>query len=322
MVAERVDQPLSTYGMPPREALRTLLEAGVHFGHQTKRWNPKMKPYIFTERNGIHIIDLQQTVPLLAATHRFVTDLTARGGKVLFVGTKKQAQEIVEREAQRSNQFFINQRWLGGTLTNFVTIRSRLRVLKQLQAQAERGEFDILPKQEAATKLKELERLERTLGGMRDMTQLPGAVFIVDPKREHLAVHEAKRLGIPVIAVTDTNCDPDDSDFLIPGNDDAIRAVRLLAAGIAEAAIQGQTRNEMEREERSSDSGPPAPRRGGSDGDPMTAEDFTRVPPATRARRQSSASDVPAEPPVPEENAAPEAEDADATEIESPSAAS
>src|SRR3954471_2288025 len=198
----------STLGMSPQTSLKTLLEAGVHFGHQTKRWNPKMKPYIFTERNGIHIIDLQQTVKQLEDVHNFVADLTARGGRVLFVGTKKQAQEVVASEAGRSGQFYVNRRWLGGTLTNFVTIRSRLRYLKQLQSQAASGELERLPKQEAAGKLQELERLERTLGGMRDMTQLPGAIFIVDPKREHLAIDEARRLKIPVIAITDTNCDP------------------------------------------------------------------------------------------------------------------
>ena len=245
----------STYGLPPQATLRALLEAGVHFGHQAKRWNPKMKPYIFVERNGIHIIDLQQTVPLVRDAHQFVSDLAARGGRVLFVGTKKQAQEVVEREAIRSNQFFVNRRWLGGTLTNFVTIRNRLRYMKQLQSQRDRGEFDLLPKQEAASKLTELEKLERTLGGMRDMTQLPGAIFVVDPKREHLAIHEARRLKIPVIAITDTNCDPDDVDFLIPGNDDAIRSVRLLAAGIADAALDGQMQLDIAKAEQAMDRG-------------------------------------------------------------------
>jgi small subunit ribosomal protein S2 len=235
----------SVHGQSPQVTLKTLLEAGVHFGHQAKRWNPKMKPYIFTERNGIHIIDLQQTVPLLAAAHSFVEDVTSRGGKILFVGTKKQAQDVVEREAKRSGQYYVNRRWLGGTLTNFVTIRSRLRYMKQLQAEQARGAFDVLPKQEAAGKLAELEKLERTLGGMREMTQLPAAIFVIDPKREQLAIHEARRLKIPVIAVTDTNCDPDDADFLIPANDDAIRAVRLLTAGIADAAIEGQTRHDI-----------------------------------------------------------------------------
>jgi small subunit ribosomal protein S2 len=246
-------------GAGPRVSLKALLEAGVHFGHQAKRWNPKMKPYIFSERNGVHIIDLQQTVPLLETAHAFIADLTARGGKVLFVGTKKQAQDVVEREAARSSQFYVNRRWLGGTLTNFVTIRNRLRTLKQLQGERDRGELNYLPKQEAATKLKELERLERTLGGMRDMTQLPGAVFVVDPKREHLAIHEARRLGIPVIAITDTNCDPDDVDFLIPGNDDAIRSVRLICNGIAEAALAGQMRAEVAYAERTGDAGRRAP---------------------------------------------------------------
>ncbi|MCC6314514.1 MAG: 30S ribosomal protein S2 [Thermomicrobiales bacterium] len=248
-------QEATAYGSGPQVSLKALLEAGVHFGHQAKRWNPKMKPYIFSERNGVHIIDLQQTVPLLENTHAFVADLTARGGKVLFVGTKKQAQDVVEREAVRSHQFFVNRRWLGGTLTNFVTIRNRLRAMKQLQAERDRGDLARLPKQEASAKLTELERLERTLGGMRDMTQLPGAVFIIDPKREHLAIHEARRLGIPVIAITDTNCDPDEVDFLIPGNDDAIRSVRLITHGIAEAALDGQMRAEIAQAERSRDVG-------------------------------------------------------------------
>jgi len=291
---QRAPAPLSTYGMPPQVALRTLLEAGVHFGHQTKRWNPKMKPYIFTARNGIHIIDLQQTVGMLQSAHDFVTEVTARGGRVLFIATKKQAQDIVEREAVRSNQFFVNQRWLGGTLTNFVTIRARLRVLKQLQAESERGAFNYLPKQEAAIKLKDLERLERTLGGMRDMTQLPGAIFVIDPKREHLAIHEARRLGIPVIAVTDTNSDPDDADYLIPGNDDAIRAVRLLAAGIADAAIQGQMRHETARGEQAQ--APEGENRRGQA--PVRAEDFERSRGANAGRgggRRPAPVDQPAE---------------------------
>jgi len=256
----------NTFGLPQRDMMKALLEAGVHFGHQTKRWNPKMKQYIFTDRNGIHIIDLNQTVPLLQHAHEFVADLTARGGRVLFVGTKKQAQEVVAREAQRSGQFYVNRRWLGGTLTNFVTIRSRLRYLKQLQSQAASGELDLLPKQEAAGKLQELERLERTLGGMRDMTQLPGAIYIVDPKREHLAIDEARRLKIPVIAITDTNCDPDDVDLVIPGNDDAIRSVRLITAGIAEAAVQGSMRGEVAMAEQMMDMGV-------SDEEPEATED-------------------------------------------------
>jgi small subunit ribosomal protein S2 len=247
-----VQNVASILGQPPGVTLKALLEAGVHFGHQAKRWNPKMKPYIFTTRNGIHIIDLQQTVPLLTTALAFVEDVTSRGGKVLFVGTKKQAQDVVEREAKRSGQFYVNRRWLGGTLTNFVTIRNRLRYMKQLQGEQARREFDLLPKQEAAGKVAELERLERTLGGMRDMSQLPAAIFIIDPKREQLAIHEARRLGIPVIAVADTNCDPDDADYLIPANDDAIRAVRLLAASVADAAIEGQTRYEIVQDDRDS----------------------------------------------------------------------
>ncbi len=245
----------SVFNQDRTTSLRALLEAGVHFGHQKKRWNPKMKPYIFTERNGIHIIDLQQTVQLLEGAHAFVADLTARGGRVLFVGTKKQGQEIIKAEAERSRQFYVNRRWLGGTLTNFVTIRNRLRYLKQLQGQAERGELEFLPKQEAADKLKELEKLERTVGGMRDMSQLPGAVFIIDPKREHLAVHEARRLKIPTIAIVDTNCNPDGIDFVIPANDDAIRSIRLVVAGIADAAIEGLMRQEIVQAERAQDIG-------------------------------------------------------------------
>jgi len=286
-------RPTSTFGQSRQDTLRALLEAGVHFGHQAKRWNPKMKPYIFTERNGIHIIDLQQTVRFLDEAHNFVADLSARGGKVLFVGTKKQAQEIVQREAQRSNQFFVNRRWLGGTLTNFVTIRNRLRYMKQLQGQAARGELDYLPKQEAAAKTQELERLERTLGGLRDMTQLPGALFVVDPKREHLAIHEARRLGVPIIAITDTNGDPDDVDLLIPGNDDAIRSLRLLTAGIADAAIEGQMRLEVAQAERAGAIGGPVdfPEASGNGAGPDLSSDV-ETPSALDAVAEEIADDV------------------------------
>jgi small subunit ribosomal protein S2 len=222
-------------------SLKALLEAGVHFGHQKNRWNPKMKSYIFTERNGIHILDLQQTVPMLNDAHEFVSELTARGQHILFVGTKKQAAEIVKREAERSGQFYINRRWLGGTLTNFVTIKNRLRVMKNLQNERERGEWNYLPKQEAAAKELQLGKLERTLGGMRDMTQLPGALFIIDPKREHLAVAEAVRLGIPTIAMVDSNSDPTPITYPLPANDDAIRSLRIITGGIADAAIAGRT---------------------------------------------------------------------------------
>ncbi|MGH2558364.1 MAG: 30S ribosomal protein S2 [Thermomicrobiales bacterium] len=270
--------------MTPQTTMKTLLEAGVHFGHQTKRWNPKMKPYIFSDRNGIHIIDLQQTVKYLDDAHTFVSELTARGGRVLMVGTKKQAQEVVQREAQRSGQFYINRRWLGGTLTNFVTIRNRLRHLKDLQRQQERGDFNFLPKKEAAKKLAELERLERTLGGVRDMTQLPGAVFVIDPKREHLAIHEAKRLGIPIIGVTDTNCDPDDVDLIIPANDDAIRSVRLITAGIADAALQGRMQLEVHQSEQEADFGRAVEAAGGPD--PV---DFADAPAATEEPAKATA---------------------------------
>lgn len=239
----------------PRTVMKALLEAGVHFGHQKKRWNPKMRNYIFTEKNGIHVIDLNQTVPLLDEAYAFVSRVTSNGGRILFVGTKKQAQEVVANEATRSGQFYINRRWLGGTLTNFVTIRSRLRTLKQLQSDAMSGGFDLLPNQEAAARRQELERLERTLGGMRDMTGLPGAIFVVDPKREHLAIQEARRLKIPVIAITDTNCDPDEVDYIIPGNDDAIRSVRLITAAIADAAIAGSMQAEVRIAEQEMDMG-------------------------------------------------------------------
>ncbi len=234
----------ATEARNPRVSLRALLEAGVHFGHQKNRWNPKMKPFIFSERNGIHILDLQQTVPLLERAHELVSEITAKGGHILFVGTKKQAQEIVQSEADRSGQFYVNRRWLGGTLTNFVTIRQRLRHLKSLIAESESGDWNYLPKQEAAKKQLELDKLQRTLGGMREMTSLPGAIFIIDPKREHLAVHEAQRLGITTIAMVDSNTDPGPIDIVLPANDDAIRSVRLITAGISQAAINGRLERE------------------------------------------------------------------------------
>lgn len=225
-------------------SMKALLEAGVHFGHQTKRWNPKMRPYIFTERHGIHMIDLEQTVRLLEEAQGFAEELAARNGRIIFVGTKKQAQETVRNEAQRSGMFYVDRRWLGGTLTNFVTIRARLRYLKSLDQQVASGETQALPKQEQLQKINELEKLRQSLGGLRDMTQLPAAIFIVDPKREAIAVQEARRLGIPIIAMTDTNCDPDLIDYVIPSNDDAIRSVRLIASRISDALIKGRTRLE------------------------------------------------------------------------------
>lgn len=231
-------------------SMKQLLEAGVHFGHQTRRWNPKMKPFIFAERNGIHIIDLQQTVSRLNEAYKFVATLTTEGESVLFVGTKKQAQEAVEQEAQRSGMFYVNQRWLGGMLTNFQTIQLRIRFLKELQARKERGEFERLPKKEAQRLEEQMNRLQRTLGGIKDMRRLPAAIFVVDTRKEHTAVLEARRLEIPVIALADTNCDPDEMDYPIPANDDAIRAVRLLCTKIADAALEGRRQLEAQQKDQ------------------------------------------------------------------------
>jgi small subunit ribosomal protein S2 len=225
--------------------MKALLEAGVHFGHQTKRWNPKMRPYIFGERSGIHIIDLHQTAQLLNEAQDFLADVVARNGKVVFVGTKKQAQEIVQQEAERCGMFYINRRWLGGTLTNFRTIRSRLEYLRTLERQQLSGELRSLPRQEMMSKEQELEKLMRTLGGLKSLNQVPSAIIVVDPRREELAIKEASRLGIPIVALTDTNCDPDPIDYVIPANDDAIRAVRLILSRLADAMIEGQTRHEI-----------------------------------------------------------------------------
>jgi small subunit ribosomal protein S2 len=221
-------------------SMKQLLEAGVHFGHQTRRWNPKMQPFIFMDRNGIHIIDLQQTVTRLNEAYKFVEQLAAEGGTILFVGTKKQAQEAVAEEAKRCGMFYVNQRWLGGMLTNFQTIQSRIRYLRDLEARRERGDFERLPKKEVQRLQDDMNRLERTLGGIKDMRRLPNAVFIVDTRKERTAVLEARRLEIPVIALADTNCDPDEMDYPIPANDDAIRAVRLLCSKIADAVLEGR----------------------------------------------------------------------------------
>lgn len=220
-------------------SMKQLLEAGVHFGHQTRRWNPKMARYIFTERNGIYIIDLQKTVRKVEEAYNFVRELAASGETILFVGTKKQAQEAVKEEAERSNMFFVNQRWLGGTLTNFNTIQKRIRRLQQLERMQEDGTFDVLPKKEVILLKKEAERLEKFLGGIKGMTKMPGAMFIIDPRKERIAVAEAHKLGIPIVAIVDTNCDPDEIDHVIPGNDDAIRAVRLLTGKMADAVLEG-----------------------------------------------------------------------------------
>ena len=221
-------------------SMKQLLEAGVHFGHQTRRWNPKMAEYIFTERNGIYIIDLQKTVRKLEEAYNFIRELSENGESVLFVGTKKQAQDSVKEEAERAGAYFVNARWLGGMMTNFTTIRHRIDRLRQLRAMEEDGTFDLLPKKEVIKLKLEIEKLEKFMGGIKDMKKLPGALFIVDPRKERIAVAEAKKLGIPIVAIVDTNCDPDEIDYVIPGNDDAIRAVKLISATMANAIIEGR----------------------------------------------------------------------------------
>ncbi len=232
-------------------SMKQLLEAGVHFGHQTRRWNPKMAPFIFMDRNGIHIIDLQQTVTRLNEAYKFVEQLAAQGGAILFVGTKKQAQEAVAEEAKRCGMFYVNQRWLGGMLTNFQTIQLRIRYLRDLEARRDRGDFERLPKKEVQHLQDDITRLERTLGGIKDMRRLPNAVFIIDTRKERTAVLEARRLEIPIVALADTNSDPDEIDYPIPANDDAIRAVRLLSSKIADAVIEG--RRELEAQQKESE---------------------------------------------------------------------
>ena len=219
--------------------MKQLLEAGVHFGHQTRRWNPKMAEYIFTERNGIYIIDLQKTVKKLEEAYAFIREVSMEGKSVLFVGTKKQAQDSVKEEAERAGAYYVNARWLGGMMTNFTTIQRRINRLKQLRAMEEDGTFDLLPKKEVIKLNLEIEKLEKFMGGIKEMKEMPGALFIVDPRKERIAVAEAKKLGIPIVAIVDTNCDPDEIDYVIPGNDDAIRAVKLIAGTIANAIIEG-----------------------------------------------------------------------------------
>jgi small subunit ribosomal protein S2 len=226
-------------------SMKQLLEAGVHFGHQTRRWNPKMKEYIFTERNGIYIIDLQKTVKKIEEAYDFVKNIAAEGGYILFVGTKKQAQESIQEEAQRCGMYYVNQRWLGGMLTNFKTIRKRIDRLHELEKMEEEGLFEVLPKKEVLNLRHEKERLEKNLGGIKDMTELPQAIFIVDPRKERIAVQEARKLQIPIISIVDTNCDPDEVDYIIPGNDDAIRAVKLLTEKMADAVIEGRQGEQM-----------------------------------------------------------------------------
>lgn len=227
-------------------SMKQLLEAGVHFGHQTRRWNPKMKKYIFTERNGIYIIDLQKTVKKVEEAYNWMKELAANGGTVLFVGTKKQAQDSVKEEAIRSGMYYVNQRWLGGTLTNFETIQKRIARLKDIERMAEDGTFDVLPKKEVVQLKKEQDRLEKFLGGIKDMKVLPDALFIIDPRKERIAVAEAHKLNIPIVGIVDTNCDPDEIDVVIPANDDAIRAVKLLTGKMADAILEAKQGEEIE----------------------------------------------------------------------------
>ena len=226
-------------------SMKQLLEAGVHFGHQTRRWNPKMAPYIYTERNGIYIIDLQKSVGKVDEAYKAVSDIAAEGGSILFVGTKKQAQEAVKEEALRCGMFYVNERWLGGMLTNFKTIQSRIKRLKDIERMSEDGTFDVLPKKEVVNIKKEWDKLEKNLGGIKDMKKLPDAIFVVDPKKEKICVQEAHSLGITLIGIADTNCDPEELDYVIPGNDDAIRAVKLIVSKMADAVIEANQGEEM-----------------------------------------------------------------------------
>jgi small subunit ribosomal protein S2 len=238
------DAAVMAQAMQPAQgiSMRQLLEAGVHFGHQTKRWNPKMKPYIFGARNGIYIVDLQKTVRLAREAFKFVSDVCSHGGSVLFVGTKKQAQDAVIEEATRSGQFHVTNRWLGGTLTNFKTIKTGIDRLKLLEKMSTDGTFEKLPKKEVAILQNEMDKLKKNLGGIQEMTRLPGCLFVIDPKKEHIAIHEATRLGIPIVGLVDTNCDPEGIDYVIPGNDDAIRSIRLFCGKVSDAAIEGKAR--------------------------------------------------------------------------------
>ncbi|MBE5958545.1 MAG: 30S ribosomal protein S2 [Lachnospiraceae bacterium] len=226
-------------------SMKQLLEAGVHFGHQTRRWNPKMAPYIFTERNGIYIIDLQKSVGKVDEAYKAMAELSADGGTVLFVGTKKQAQDAVKTEAERCGQFYVNERWLGGMLTNFKTIKTRIARLKAIEAMAEDGTFDVLPKKEVIELKKEWDKLEKNIGGIKEMKKLPDVIFVVDPKKEKICVQEAHTLGIPLVGIADTNCDPEELDYVIPGNDDAIRAVKLIVAKMADAVIEANQGTEF-----------------------------------------------------------------------------
>jgi small subunit ribosomal protein S2 len=283
--------------------LKQFLEAGVHFGHQTRRWNPKMKPFIFTARNDIHIIDLQQTSARFEVAYKYVVDLTANGDYILFVGTKKQAQETIAEEAQRAGQYYVNFRWLGGMLTNFQTIQKRIRYLRDLETRKERGEFERLPKKEAQRLEEERARLERTLGGIKDMRRLPAAIFVIDTKKEHTAVLEARRLEIPVIALADTNTDPDEMDYPIPANDDAIRSVRLLCQKMADAAVEGRRQFEAQQKDRAEQ----AEERRRANQAPVTLDEFTSAPGAEAVSAPAASEPEAASQPAAEE--APAAEE-------------
>jgi small subunit ribosomal protein S2 len=275
--------------------MKQLLEAGVHFGHQTRRWNPKMAPFIFMDRNGIHIIDLQQTVTRLNEAYAFVKQLATNGESILFVGTKKQAQEAVAEEAKRSGMYYVNQRWLGGMLTNFQTIQLRIRYLRELEARRDRGEFERLPKKEVQHLQDDIARLERLLGGIKDMKRLPAALFIIDTRKERTAVLEARRLEIPIIALADTNSDPDEIDYPIPANDDAIRAVRLLSAKIADAAIEG--RRELEARMKDSEEAVAEVETTGETPEaPINAEELDMAPPALPVDEDTAAAVAAPEP--------------------------
>lgn len=254
-------------------SMKQLLEAGVHFGHQTRRWNPKMAPYIFTERNGIYIIDLQKTVKMVEEAYNFIREIAANGGSVLFVGTKKQAQDAIREEATRCGMYYVSQRWLGGMLTNFRTIRSRVDRLKRIEQMAEDGSYSVLPKKEVLQLEKERERLEKFLSGVKEMNRLPDALFVVDPRKERIAIAEARKLDIPIVAIVDTNCDPDEVDYVIPGNDDAIRAVRLLSAKMADAVIEGRQGEQLSEAETDSGEAGNDAENGVLETEPMAEED-------------------------------------------------
>ena len=294
---ETMQDALQAGGAETPITMRQLLEAGVHFGHQTKRWNPKMKPYIFGSRNGIHIIDLQHTVRLFNRAYNFIVNTIANGGSLLFVGTKKQAQEVIQQEAQRAGQYFVTHRWLGGTLTNFRTVKGSIERLRALEKMAEDGTFDRLGKKEVLTRMREREKLEKALGGIKNLSDVPSAIYVIDAKKEHIAISEARKLEIPVIAIADTNADPDVIDYVIPGNDDAIRAIKLFTGKIADACVVGarlgreraasHSRDEGghggERKQAAAAPGAPAPRvemrknRGGLRGTPAAAATPTSV---------------------------------------------